>query len=108
MTSEDMVSVDLGDDYYLGSYFNEFDAGGEYEIPSAQLERWKEAHAAWEAAQDEIAEVMAAQRDKVMAARKESSGPLSDAIHVAYDSLFRQVLSAGPLPQDPIRKGRGA
>lgn len=104
MTPEDMVSVDLGDDYYLGSYFNESAAAGEYEIPSAQLERWKEAHAAWEVAQDEIAEVMAAQRDKVMAARKESSGAISDAIHVAYESLIRAVLTADPLPRRCTRE----
>lgn len=92
--SEEMVKVSLGDDYYLGAYFNAQNGPRDYEIPKSQWERWEAATAAYEAMQNEIEQVMRDQRDKVWALRQAKPSPLGDMIQKVYGPAIEASLRA--------------
>ena len=97
--SEETVKVALGDDYYQGAYFRA--AGGDYEIPKSQLERWEAASAAYGAMQDEIQQVKQEQRDRVFALaverRKGQPSLVPLAVQEAYSEAILRMLKQTPL-----------
>lgn len=93
---EEMVAVDLGEDYYLGAYFTT-DHPRDYLIPRSQLERWEAAQAAYEDMQSEIEQVMNAQRERARALRTERWGtksPMARFLEGVYEQPVIDALQA--------------
>ena len=104
--SEETVKLALGDDYYQGAYFSEDAPYPDYEVPRAQLERWKAAKAAYEAMQQEIDQVMQEQSNRVLALHmernKDKPSVLPAAVKEAYEGAIMRMLQQSAL------FGRGA
>jgi hypothetical protein len=100
VSGEEMVSVGLGDDFYLGAYFTTSGVT-DYEVPRSTLERWEAAKAAFEAMQGEIERVMQEQRDRVLALalerRKGQPSTVPPAIQAAYEEVIKRVIQQGSL-----------
>lgn len=96
--SEEIVRVNLGDDYYKGAYFDTFSGPKDYEVPRSQLERWEAVEAAYLEMQDEIEQVMKEQQERVAALNQERRGSLGEALARLYEASIKNLLSGPPLP----------
>jgi hypothetical protein len=102
VSDEEMVAVRLSSAGYYGedSLFSEDPAYAplDYLVPRSQLERWKAAKASYEAAQDEIEQVMGEQRERVNALYAERpESPVSKFIQDIYAPLIQRALEQRPL-----------
>lgn len=103
MSSEEMVNVSLGDDYYQGTYFATEGACLDYEIPRSQLERWEAAKAAYESIQGEIEEVMEQQHERARALtreRREASGVTTTFLRTLYEPSISAMLRTQQIPSE--------
>lgn len=93
-SEEEMVAVNLGDDYYQGAYFSAHDElPKDYLVPRSQLERWEAAGAAYESIQSEIAQVMDEQRERVRALRAERpKSQFASFVEQIYEPTVRAAL----------------
>lgn len=103
---EEMVAVDLDDDYYTGPYVSSHDGyPKDYLVTRSQLERWQAAEAAWEAAQSEIEQTMREQRERVRALRAQR--PKSQVFQWAqniYGPLLQAQLEQGAKLSEALRR----
>lgn len=67
MSDEELVPVNLGNDYERGEFFTTEWGPKDHLVPRSQLERWEAVQAAHEAMQAEIESVMDEQRERINA-----------------------------------------
>lgn len=100
-SEEEMVAVNLGDDYYKGAYFSTYEGySKDCLVPRSQLERWEAAKAAYESMQSEVEQVMDEQRERVRALRAERpKSHLSSFIQDTYGPVIEGELRKTLLPR---------
>lgn len=98
VSNEEMVAVNLGDDYDKGPFFTTDWGPRDYLIPRSQLERWEAAEAAHGQMQTEIDQIMDEQSERIReinAARPKTQ--LSSLIEQAYSRQMAFAFSIHPL-----------
>lgn len=106
MSEEELVPIELGDNYYLGAQFYS-GVTGDYFVPRSTLERWEAALDAYDDMQDEIEKVMREQFERVSALRAERRGPKSPMqtfIEQVYAKQMTFALNVPPLLRGPEYK----
>jgi hypothetical protein len=92
-SEEEMVAVNLGDDYDKGPFFTTDWGPKDYLVPRSQLERWEAAEAAYESMQSEIERVMDEQRERVRALRAERpKSQFASLLERIYEPTIRAAL----------------
>lgn len=97
-TEEEIVPVNLGDDWDKGPYFTTDWGPMDHLVPRSQLERWRAAQAAYEEMQSEIDRVMDEQIERIReinAARPKSQ--LSLLVEKIYQPAMEAALRMQPL-----------
>lgn len=107
MTDEELVQVNLGDDYDRGAFFTTDWGAKDHLVPRSTLERWEAVQAAYEAMQAEIDQAMSEQSERVSALSAERwgpKGPLQTFIEQAYAKQMAFALNVPPLLRGPKYK----
>lgn len=105
MSEEELVPVDLGNDYYLGDYFSTDAPRKDYLVPRITLERWEAAKAAYEAMQAEIDKVMGEQRERIREINSHRpKSPMASLIEEIYAKRMTFALQVPPLLRGPTYK----
>lgn len=97
-SEEELVQVNLGNDYECGESFTTVWGPKDYLVPRSQLERWEAVQTAYEAMQAEIRQVMDEQRERIRALYAgRPKSPLQRWVEQAYAKQMNFALNASPL-----------
>lgn len=106
MSSEELVAVNLGDDYERGEFFTTDWGPKDHLVPRSQLERWEAVQTAYEAVQAEIRQVMDEQRERVRALYAgRPKSPMAKFLEQAYAKQVTFALNASPLLRGANHQG---